>query len=72
MVPPVSQSTWNTWEKQRKPPSLENAFEIERLTGGVIRASEWISMEKRAAKKRELPVDESSPQLVDESTKAAS
>ena len=72
MVPPVTQPTWSSWERQRKPPSLENAFEIERLTGGVIRASEWVDMEKLPANKRaETEADESSPVLVGEQEEAS-
>ena len=73
MEPPVTQATWSTWERQRKPPSLQNAFEIERLTGGVIRASEWVEMEIMPAKKRgsdEEP-DESSPVLVGDQAEAS-
>ncbi len=68
MVPAVKQATWSTWERQRKPPSLANALEIERLTGGVIRAAEWVAMEKTASKKREP--EESSPVPIAEQAKA--
>lgn len=45
--PPTTQATWTAWETGRKPPSLENAFAIERLTGGLVRAAEWIRPRKK-------------------------
>ncbi len=39
--PPVSQSAWSEWETESKPPNLTNAFDLERLTDGAVKASAW-------------------------------
>jgi transcriptional regulator with XRE-family HTH domain len=52
LSPPATQGAWASWENSRKPPSLGNALAIERLTGGVIRAAEWVTERKRPPKKR--------------------
>jgi hypothetical protein len=57
--PPVSQAAWYAWEKGTKPPGLHNAFEIQRITGGLIVASSWARPQK-AAPKAELPVAKAS------------
>lgn len=44
--PPVSQAAWGAWENGRKPPGLHNAFEIQRITGGLIVASSWAVPQK--------------------------
>jgi hypothetical protein len=49
--PPVSQAAWAAWETGAKPPSLHNAFELERVTGGKIRASEWAKKPSRRRRK---------------------
>lgn len=60
--PPVTQGAWAAWENGKKPPSLGNALGIERLTGGVIRAAEWVPDRKRP--------DESGPDVNDVHAKA--
>jgi len=55
LKPPVGQSAWSSWEDGVKPPSLHNAFEIERVTEGRIRAAQWAkphSSSRRRAKRR--------------------
>ncbi len=49
--PPVTQTAWWAWETGKKPPSLHNAFELQRITGGLIVASSWArSRAPRAAR----------------------
>lgn len=43
LEPPATQGAWASWENGRKPPSLANAIGIERLTGGLVRAAEWVT-----------------------------
>jgi DNA-binding XRE family transcriptional regulator len=50
--PRVSQAAWGAWESGAKPPSLHNAFELERLTDGEIEAAQW-SKPRRARRKTE-------------------
>lgn len=54
LTPAVSQAAWASWETGRKPPGLHNAFEIQRVTAGLIVASSWSRLpkqqERRAAK----------------------
>lgn len=47
MDPPVFQGTWAAWETGRKPPSLGNALEIERLTKGGVPARAWVPAHRR-------------------------
>lgn len=49
--PPVSQSAWGAWESGAKPPSLHNAFEIERVTDGVVTAASWAKPHERTRRK---------------------
>lgn len=37
----VTQSAWSEWERGRKQPSLDLAFEIERFTSGAVKARMW-------------------------------
>lgn len=47
MSPPVFQGTWAAWETGRKPPSLGNALELERLTEGAIPVRVWVATHRR-------------------------
>lgn len=50
----VSEVTISDWERGKKRPRAEHAALIERLTGGEIHASSWLSeKEKRARADRE-------------------
>lgn len=42
LSPPVTQSAWAAWENGTKPPSLQNALSLQRLTRGKIKAQEWV------------------------------
>ncbi len=52
--PPVSQTAWGAWESGNKPPGLHNAFEIQRITGGLIVASSWARTHRHVAKSAKL------------------
>lgn len=58
--PPVSQQAWAEWENGNKPPSLHNAFEIERVSDGAIRAALWAKphrQQRRRAKRARTGTD---------------
>lgn len=56
--PPVSQAAWAQWESGKKPPGLHNAFELERVTEGLITAASWSKphCSQRARARRVRPV----------------
>lgn len=37
----ASQGAWAAWERGDKGPDLHFAFELEKLTGGEVRAEDW-------------------------------
>lgn len=39
----VSQSMISDWANDRRHPSLRNAYELERATGGAVPVSSWVS-----------------------------
>ncbi len=57
LKPPVTQTAWGSWESGKQPPGLHNAFEIERLTEGEIKAASWSrpSVSQRARARRARP-----------------
>lgn len=44
----VSQATWSTWEVGEAVPRLHAAFEVQRLTRGLVRARDWLAPEDPA------------------------
>ena len=45
----VTHPTWLDWENGRKSPNNENAFKLQRLTKGKIKASAWTKAARLAA-----------------------
>lgn len=44
----VTQATWGAWELGKKTPDLANAFAIEKMTRGEIRADGWPQNRRKA------------------------
>lgn len=37
----ATQTAWSEWEADKKSPRVEHAFELQRVTGGAVKAQEW-------------------------------
>jgi transcriptional regulator with XRE-family HTH domain len=66
----VSAGTWCYWEAEEKLPGLDLAPEIEAVTGGAVRVTDWVELAKerrahRAAERERVDTDPDDPPTED-------
>lgn len=57
----VAHPTWLDWESGRKSPRTENAFKLQKITKGTIKAATWGKAETAKRKARAAPPEEPVP-----------